>query len=256
MTKLNSIRYLRHIDLPGLGFDGQEKICAGSVALVGLGGLGAAAALYLAGAGVKQLILIDDDKIEESNLQRQVIYTEADIGTLKVDAAKKRLHALNSTIDIQTHVTRVDETNAEKLLAPADVILDCTDNFKTRFLLNDICIVLKKPIVSASVQGFSGQLATFKPYLGDAHACYRCLFPETPPKGMVPSCPEAGVFGPVVGILGVMQAAEALKELAGIGTPHTNLLMLDTQTMQSKAMHVGKNPVCSSCSANHAKSHS
>lgn len=254
MTKLNPLRYLRHIDLPGLGFLAQEKICAGSVALVGMGGLGAAAALYLAGAGVKQLILIDDDKVEESNLQRQVIYTEQDIGTLKVVAAQKRLCALNSTVEIQAHVTRIDDENAVKLLAAADVVLDCTDNFKTRFLLNDICMVLKKPYVSASVQGFSGQLATFKPYLGDAHACYRCLFPETPPKGMVPSCPEAGVFGPVVGILGVMQAAEALKELAGIGAPHTNLLMLDTQTMQSKAIHVGKNPVCPSCGIKGSKS--
>ena len=250
MSKLNTLRYLRHIDLPGLGFDGQDKICTGSVALVGMGGLGAAAALYLAGAGVKQLILIDDDKIEESNLQRQILYTENDIGTLKVDAAQSRLRALNSNIDIQTDATRVNETNAGTLLAKSDVVLDCTDNFQTRYLLNDLCMVLKKPVVSASVQGFLGQLATFKPYLGDAHACYRCVFPQTPPKGMVPSCPEAGVFGPVVGILGVMQAAEALKELAGIGAGHTSLLMLDTQTMQCKTIHVGKNPTCLTCSEN------
>lgn len=248
MTKLNSIRYLRHIDLPGLGFDGQEKICAGSVALVGMGGLGAAAALYLAGAGVKQIILMDNDKVEESNLQRQILYTEHDIGSLKVEAARARLHALNSTIDIQTHALRIDETNAVNLLAQADVVCDCTDNFKTRFLLNDICMVLKKPLVSASVQSFSGQLVTYKPYLGGAHACYRCLFPETPPKGMVPSCPEAGVFGPVVGILGVMQAAEALKELAGIGCTQTSLLMLDTRTMQSKTILAAKNPTCPCCS--------
>ncbi len=248
---MRPLRYLRHIDLPGLGFDGQEKICTGSVALVGMGGLGAAASLYLAGAGVKQLILIDHDTIEESNLHRQILYTEQDIGTLKADAARARLHALNSSVDIQTHATRLDETNATELLAQADVVLDCTDNFNARFLLNDRCLVLKKPLVSASVQGFSGQLATFKPYLGKAHACYRCLFPDMPPAGMVPTCPEAGVFGPTTGILGVMQAAQALKELAGIGSPHTSLLMLDTRTMQSKSLHVEQNPVCPTCALPH-----
>ncbi len=248
MSKLNSLRYLRHIDLPGLGFDGQEKICAGTVALVGMGGLGVAAALYLAGAGVKQLILIDGDKVEESNLQRQVLYTEVDIGVQKVIAAKARLHALNSAVQFQTHNARLDATNAVDFLSAADVVCDCTDNFATRFLLNDVCIQLKKPLVSASVQGFAGQLATFKPYLGKGHACYRCLFPETPPKGMVPSCPEAGVFGPIVGILGVMQAAEALKELAGIGAAHTSLYMLDSQTMAGKSIAVEQNPTCTSCS--------
>lgn len=248
MSKLNSLRYLRHIDLPGLGFDGQEKICADTVALVGMGGLGVAAALYLAGAGVKRLILIDADKVEESNLQRQVLYTEAGIGTQKVTAAKMRLHALNSGVQFQTHNARLDADNAVEFLNAADVVCDCTDNFATRFLLNDVCIKLKKPLVSASVQGFAGQLATFKPYLGNGHACYRCLFPETPPKGMVPSCPEAGVFGPIVGILGVMQAAEALKELAGIGTTHTSLYILDSKTMAGKSIAVAQNPNCTSCS--------
>ncbi|NDE89672.1 MAG: HesA/MoeB/ThiF family protein [Alphaproteobacteria bacterium] len=245
---LNSIRYLRHIDLPGLGFDGQEKICAGSVALVGIGGLGAAAALYLAGAGVKHLILIDDDKVEESNLQRQILYTESDIGTLKTTASQQRLSALNSIIHITTHATRIVEENAHGFLQSADVVLDCSDNFQTRFLLNDVCCALKKPLVSASVQGFAGQIATFKPYLGAGHACYRCLFPETPPKGMVPSCPEAGVFGPIVGVMGVMQASEALKELAGIGAGLTSLYMLDSRSMQSKTMQVDKNPTCQTCS--------
>ncbi|MDX1922152.1 MAG: HesA/MoeB/ThiF family protein [Alphaproteobacteria bacterium] len=253
MSKLNTLRYLRHIDLPGLGFDGQEKICAGTAAIVGMGGLGASAALYLAGAGVKQLILIDHDKVEESNLQRQVIYTESDIGELKVAASAKRLHALNSNVHIQMHNARLDEANAIKILEAADVVLDCTDNFATRFLLNDVCITLKKPLISASVQGFGGQLATFKSHLGNGHACYRCLFPETPPKGMVPSCPEAGVFGPIVGILGVMQAAEALKELAGIGSTQTCLFMLDSQNMAGKSITVEQNPTCPSCSPNGSK---
>ncbi len=253
MSKLNNLRYLRHIDLPGLGFDGQERICAGTAAIVGMGGLGASAALYLAGAGVKKLILIDNDKVEESNLQRQVIYTESDIGELKVTASQKRLHALNSHVQIETHSTRLDEINAATILSTADVVMDCTDNFAARFLLNDTCIKLKKPLVSASVQGFAGQLATFKPYLGKGHACYRCLFPETPPKGMVPSCPEAGVFGPIVGILGVMQAAEALKELAGIGGTQTRLFMLDSQNMASKSIRVEQNPACPSCSTSCSK---
>lgn len=248
MSKLNPLRYLRHIDLPRLGFDGQEKICAGTVAIVGMGGLGAAAALYLAGAGVKKLVLIDDDKIEESNLQRQVLYTEDDIGTFKVVAAQIRLSALNHHVAIETHPTRLNDANAQQLLNFVDIILDCTDNFATRYMLNDVSIAQKKTLVSASVQGFSGQIATFKSYLGNGHACYRCLFPETPPKGMVPSCPEAGVFGPIVGILGVMQASEALKELAGLGTAQTKLFIFDSLTMQSQCVAVEKNPICTSCS--------
>jgi molybdopterin-synthase adenylyltransferase len=247
MTKLDPLRYLRHIDLPGIGFDGQEKICAGSVVIIGMGGLGVAAAPFLVGAGVRELILVDDDRVELSNLQRQTLYSEEDVGSLKVEAAHVRLKKLNTTVHIQTHALRLNETNATSMLAHADVVLDCTDNFAARYLLNDVCCTLKKPLVSASVQGFAGQIATFKPYLGAPHACYRCLFPQTPPKGMVPSCPEAGVFGPIVGILGVMQAAEALKELAGIGADHTNLFMLDSKTMQGKSITALKNRDCVSC---------
>jgi molybdopterin-synthase adenylyltransferase len=248
MPPFNPLRYLRHIDLPQLGFDGQEKICAGRVALVGMGGLGAPAALYLAGAGVKNLILIDDDIVEESNLARQVIYTEHDIGTSKVSAAQTHLRARNHHVTIDIHRVKLNEANAATLLGSADIVLDCTDNFSARYILNDACIALHKPLVSASVQHFSGQLATFKPYLGKGYACYRCLFPETPPKGMVPSCKEAGVFGPIVGILGVMQASEGLKELAGLGSTHTKLLSFDSLAMHSTTIVVEKNPQCASCS--------
>lgn len=246
--KLNPIRYLRHIDLPQLGFAGQEKICAGHVAVVGMGGLGAAAGLYLAGAGVGHLTLIDNDQVSESNLQRQILYTEKDVGELKTLAAEKRLRALNGAVDISGHALRLEKENAQGLLAEADIVLDCSDNFATRYLLNDLCLELKKPLISASVQGFAGQLATFKPHLGAPHACYRCLFPETPPKGMVPTCPEAGVFGPIVGILGVMQASEALKELAGLGAAETLFFSFDSRSLQAKTMQVTKNPDCPSCS--------
>lgn len=248
MTQFDPLRYLRHIDLPGLGFEGQEKICAGHVAVIGMGGLGAAAALYLAGAGVKELVLVDHDRVEESNLQRQILYTEGDIGQLKVDASHARLRGLNSSVKYTTHPFDLDESNASDILAGVDVVLDCTDNFAARYLLNDQCIRLMKPFISASIQGFSGQIATFKPYLDAGHSCYRCLFPQTPPKGMVPTCPEAGVFGPIVGIIGIMQASEALKELAGIGCHQTSLFTIDSRTMQSKSIIVARNPDCPSCS--------
>lgn len=246
-SSFNALRYLRHIDIPALGFAGQEKICAGSTLLVGAGGLGAAAALYLAGAGVGHIGLVDDDHIEESNLQRQIIFTQADIGTAKTEAAATRLLALNPTISVTPHTLRLDEKNAAALCAPYAVILDCSDNFATRYLLNEVALTQKKPLISASVQGFAGQGATFKGHQ-ENHACYRCLFPVQPPKGMVPSCPEAGVFGPIVGIMGTWQAAEALKELAELGGTTTHFFSYDSQTGMSHSMNVPKMPDCPSCS--------
>ena len=197
------LRYLRHIDLPQIGFAGQEKIAAGSVLLVGRGGLGAAAGLYLAGAGVGRIGLADDDRIEESNLQRQILYTESDVDKPKTEAALARLRALNSKIILQPHRLRIDAGNAAKILSAYDVVLDCSDNFSTRFLLNEMCRKLGKALVSASVQGMGGQIATFDARQENS-ACYRCLFPQIPPEGMVPTCPEAGVFGPVVGLFGTL----------------------------------------------------
>lgn len=245
-SSFNALRYLRHVDLPALGFAGQEKICAGSVLIVGMGGLGAPAGLYLAGGGVGHIGLVDDDAVEESNLQRQVVFTQTDVGTPKVMAAQARLSALNPTIKISAHHLRLNESNATSLCTPYDVILDCSDNFATRFLLNDVAIHLKKPLLSASVQGFAGQIGVFKGHEKN-HACYRCLFPETPPKGMVPSCPEAGVYGPIVGLMGTWQAAEAMKELAGLTSHETPFISIDLLTGSMNKMAVSKNLSCVSC---------
>jgi adenylyltransferase/sulfurtransferase len=248
MTKSSAYRYLRHIDLPQIGFAGQEKISAASVALVGLGGLGAAASLYLAGAGVGTLILIDDDRVDENNLQRQILYCMEDVGAPKAPVAAKRLASLNPQIKIISHQARLDEANAEALLKDASIVLDCSDNFATRFLLNAYCVRHEKTLISASVQGFAGQLGVYKPHAGKALACYQCLFPQTPPEGMVPTCPETGVFGPVVGMMGVMQAGEALKELTGLGEEKTTyFLTFDCGTLVSSRLAVARNPHCPCC---------
>lgn len=246
-TASSPLRYLRHIDVPQIGFAGQEKISVGSVLLVGMGGLGAAAALYLAAAGVKTLGLVDNDTVDLSNLQRQILYREGDVGTLKTEAAARNLAALNGHVAYAIHTMRLDVTNAHALIAPYDVVLDCTDNFAARSLLNQSCLALHKPLVSAAVQGFGGQLAVFKGWRPDA-PCSACLFPENPPEGMVPTCPEAGVFGPIVGIMGVMQAGEALKELAGLGAEAPAfLIQLDMLTLQPTRLSFAKNPTCKIC---------
>jgi molybdopterin/thiamine biosynthesis adenylyltransferase len=246
--KNTTLRYLRHIDLPQLGFEGQEKIMAGCTALVGMGGLGAPAALYLAGAGVGRLILIDHDHVEESNLQRQIIYTMADVGKPKAEAAREKLLQLNPNIRVDAHVTKLDATNATTLLHGADCILDCSDNFETRHLLNDYCVSNHKTLVTAAVQGFAGMWGTFAPHKGAAHACARCLFSEAPPEGMVPTCPEAGVFGPIVGLMGVAQAGEALKELAGLNAENGSFICrFDSLSLKNERLGVPVDPACKSC---------
>lgn len=241
-------RYLRHIDLPQIGFAGQENIARGSVLLVGLGGLGSAAALYLAGAGIGRIGLADDDRVEEANLQRQILYSESDVERLKTEAALERLQALNSKIILALHKARIMPKNAAEILDAYDVVLDCSDNFSTRFLLNETCRDLGKVLVTASVQGMVGQIAVFDAREENT-ACYRCLFPETPREGTVPTCPEAGVFGPVAGIFGTLQAAEALKLLAGEKNKSKGaaLFQLDTETLISQRIHIPKNPGCPVC---------
>lgn len=248
MSTAHTYRYLRHLDLPELGFAGHEKIAAAKMALVGMGGLGAASSLYLAGAGVGTLELIDFDVVDENNLQRQILYSMKDVGNFKTHAAYAHLKALNPHIAIIAHKEKLDATNAAELLQNVDIILDGSDNFATRYLLNDLSIKLGKTLISASVQGFAGQVGVFKPHAG--HACYRCLFPDTPPKGMVPTCPEAGVFGPIVGIMGTLQAAEALKEAAQLNTQSTTrFFSLDALTLKTTLHHVERNPHCPACGA-------
>jgi sulfur-carrier protein adenylyltransferase/sulfurtransferase len=216
-------RYARQIRLPELGSQGQERLARGSVLLVGAGGLGSPAALYLAAAGVGRIGLVDDDHVDETNLHRQVLYGTSDVGRRKVDAAAERLRDLNPEIRIELHAARLDASNALDILRDYDVIVDGTDTFPTRYLVNDACLLLGKPNVYGSVFRFDGQVSVFG--LPDG-PCYRCMQPEPPPPHLVPSCAEGGVLGVLPGVIGTLQATEAIKLLAGIGESTAGRLLL------------------------------
>ena len=218
-NELDWERYARQLTLPEVGVEGQRKLRAGRVLLVGAGGLGSPAALYLAAAGVGHLTLVDDDRVERSNLQRQVLHADADAGRLKVDSATRTLRGLNPGVEVAGVAARVDASNARELLAGQDVVVDGSDNFETRYAVNDACVALGIPNVHGSVFRFEGQVSVFWPARpGDPGPCYRCLYPEPPPPELAPSCAEAGVLGVVPGIVGLLQASEALKLLLGVGT--------------------------------------
>ena len=239
------LRYGRHLSLPEFGTEGQKRLKGARVVIVGAGGLGSPAALYLAAAGVGTIGLVDFDTVEASNLQRQVLYGTADIGRRKLEAARARLTDVNPFVEIVTHAAQLSADNAMSILGGYDVVLDGTDNFRTRYLVNDACVLLGKPNVYASVLRFEGQLSVFATPDGP---CYRCLFPEMPPEGTVPSCAEAGVLGVVPGLLGVMQATEAIKLLAGIGTPAIGtLLLLDVLRLQFRTIRLRRDPRCPAC---------
>jgi len=206
-------RYARHLVLREVGGVGQARIRAAKVLIVGAGGLGSPCALYLAAAGVGTIGLADDDTVSLSNLQRQILFRTSDVGRGKVEAGAAALKALNSGVQIDSHTARVTQDNVAALIAPYDIVADGSDNFATRFLLNDACFHAGKTLVSAAVTEFEGQLATYK-----GRPCYRCLFPAPPPEGTVPSCSETGVLGAAAGVMGSLQALEILKEIAGIGT--------------------------------------
>jgi len=216
-------RYARQIALAELGEEGQRRLDAGSVAIIGAGGLGSPAAIYLAAAGVGRIGLIDFDVVDETNLHRQVLYGTKDIGASKLDAARSRLQDLNPDISIETHDTALTSENALEILGNYDVVIDGTDNFPARYLINDACILLGKPDIYGSVFRFEGQLSVFDARVGP---CYRCLYPDPPPPHLVPNCEEAGVLGVLPGIIGTMQAIEAIKLLAGIGEPLIGRLLL------------------------------
>src|SRR6185312_164666 len=206
-------RYARHIVLRDVGGPGQARLKASRVLVVGAGGLGSPVLMYLAAAGVGTIGIVDDDTVSLSNLQRQIAHRTADIGRLKTDSAADAIAALNPETAVETHAARLAESNAGKLIAAYDIVADGSDNFATRFLINDTCMAAGRTLVSAAVTEFDGQLATFKP----AGPCYRCLFPEPPPPGMVPSCSESGVLGAAAGVMGTLQALEVIKEIAGVG---------------------------------------
>lgn len=244
-----SERYLRHLLLPEVGEAGQRRLEAARVLLVGAGGLGSPSALYLAAAGVGTLGLVDDDRVERSNLQRQVLHTEASIGTAKVESAARTLRALNPRVDVQAIAVRLDRHNVEEVLAGYDVIVDGADNFPTRYLLSDACVRLGKPLVYGAVHRFEGQVSVFDAGRARGVApCYRCLFPQPPPAESAPNCAEAGVLGVVPGVIGMLQAAEVIKLLLGLGRPLTGrLLHVDTLSMRFRETRLGPDPECAVC---------
>ena len=238
-------RYHRNALVPQVGVVGQQRIRAARVLLIGAGGLGAPAALYLAAAGVGAIGLIDDDDVDVSNLQRQVIHTSAAVGRPKVDSAAAAIRALNPDVEVIPHRTRLTAENALGLLDGWDVVIDGTDNFPTRYLVNDASVMLGLPLVHGAVLGFNGQVGVFDAQRGP---CYRCLHPTPPPAGSVPSCAEAGVLGVLPGIIGTMQAAEALKLIIGGGEPLLGrLALLDAWGMHLREVPVAKNPACPVC---------
>lgn len=238
-------RYGRHLVLPEVGVEGQEKLKVARVLLVGVGGLGSPAALYLAAAGVGTLGLVDDDLVDRSNLQRQVLYGERDVGRSKVEAAAERLRDLNPHIAIEQHHERLDIGNIERLIAGYDLVLDGSDNFPTRYLVNDACVIARKPLVWGAVQRFEGQVALFAAPGGP---CYRCLFPEPPPPGMVPSCAEGGVLGVLPGIIGSLQATECIRWILGLGESLLGrLLIFDAIRLRFRELSLAPGESCPMC---------
>jgi adenylyltransferase/sulfurtransferase len=242
-------RYSRHIILPEVGGKGQKKLRDAKVFIVGAGGLGSPAALYLAAAGVGTLGIIDADRVDLSNLQRQILHTTQRVNVPKVVSAKQTLNAVNPDVQVKTYEDKLYSKNVLEIIKDYDVIMDGSDNFPTRFLVNDACFFLRKPLVSGSIFRFEGQLVVIKAYEGNP--CYRCLYPEPPPPGMIPSCQEAGVLGVLAGTIGVLQAAEALKEILGIGHGmYSRLLTYDALSMSFREVKTRKDPKCPLCGPN------
>ena len=248
MTEPQIRRYARHIVLAEIGGTGQARLIAARVLVVGAGGLGAPLLQYLAAAGVGTLGVIDDDTVDLSNLQRQVIHRTADIGSAKVDSAKRALADINPEVRVQAHRERLTAANAARLVADYDIVADGSDNFATRYLLNDVCFRLKKTLVSAAILRFDGQLSTYKAWQGAGHPCLRCIFPAAPSEDAVPSCAQAGVLGALAGTLGALQATEVVKEILGIGRSLSGrLLMYDALAGGFDEMAVQKRADCPTC---------
>jgi molybdopterin/thiamine biosynthesis adenylyltransferase len=241
-------RYARHILLREVGGTGQAKLKAARVLIVGAGGLGSPLALYLAAAGIGCIGIIDPDALELSNLQRQVAHGTENLGQLKVHSAAAAMRRINPLVRIEPHAARLDAGNVQLLVARYDLVCDGTDNFETRFLLADACVAQRKTLVSAAVLRFEGQLSTFKPHADADGPCYRCLYPEPPPEGLVPSCSEAGVLGAVTGVMGTLQATEVLKEIMGIGESLSGwLLIWDALATEFRKVRLRRDPECPVC---------
>jgi len=240
-------RYARHLILDEVGEEGQEKLLAARVLVVGAGGLGSPLLMYLAAAGIGTLGVVDDDTVDLTNLQRQIVHSTANVGMSKVKSALLTLAGINPEIRVTPHGLRLDAANAAALIDEYDVVCDGSDNFATRFLLNDVCYFGRKPLVAASLLRFEGQLSTFKAYDGKT-ACYRCLFREPPPRDLIPRCEEAGILGSVAGVLGTLQATEAIKEVLGLGRSLAGrLLIYDALEGTTRAINVPRDPGCPLC---------
>ena len=242
-------RYSRHLILPEVGMVGQKKLKATSVLCIGTGGLGSPISMYLAAAGIGKIGIVDFDVVDFSNLQRQIAHGTADVGRPKVDSGKETINSINPEVEVVVHETRLSADNVMEIMAPYDIVVDGTDNFPTRYLTNDACVLLKKPNVYGSIFRFEGQASVFAPELGGP--CYRCLYPEPPPPGMVPSCAEGGVLGVLPGIVGCIQATEILKLALGKGSPLVNrLLLFNALDMKFRELKLRRDPKCPICGDN------
>jgi adenylyltransferase/sulfurtransferase len=238
-------RYSRHLLLPEVGVEGQRKLKAASVLIIGAGGLGSPIAMYLAAAGIGRIGLVDMDVVEVSNLQRQIIHGTEDVGRLKIESAEQAIHSINPLVQVDKHQVKFTSENALEIAKDYDIIIDGTDNFPTRYLVNDVAVLLKKPTVYGSIFRFEGQASVF---WADKGPCYRCLYPEPPPPGMVPNCAEGGVIGVLPGMIGTIQANEAIKIILGQGTPLVGrLLVLDALEMTFREMTLQKDHNCPLC---------
>jgi molybdopterin-synthase adenylyltransferase len=253
MTELSEAqfhRYARHLILDEVGEEGQERLLASRVLVVGAGGLGSPLLLYLAAAGIGTLGIVDDDRVDLSNLQRQIVHPSDRVGALKVASAGATVAAINPDVRVESHALRLEAANVRDLVGAYDLVADGSDNFATRYLLNDTCYEMRRPLVGAALSPFDGQLSTFKAYLGPPHPCYRCLFREAPPPGLVPRCETAGILGAVAGVMGTLQATEVLKELLGIGESLSGtLLMYDALRAGFHKIRIPRDPDCPTCGA-------
>ena len=246
-------RYSRHLIMPEVGVEGQQKLKAARVLCIGAGGLGSPLALYLAAAGVGTIGIVDFDVVDVTNLQRQILHSTADVGRKKLDSAREKLRGINPLVDVKTYETRLTSQNALEIFRDFDIVVDGTDNFPTRYLVNDACVLTGKPNVYGSIFRFEGQASVFATKEGP---CYRCLYPEPPPPGLVPSCAEGGVLGILPGLLGVIQATEAIKLILGAGNPRVGrLLLVDALAMRFRELRLRKNPECPVCGTHPTVTH-
>lgn len=240
-------RYARHLILDEVGEQGQARLLEARVLILGAGGLGAPASMYLAAAGVGTLVLVDDDTVDLTNLQRQIVHATESVGRAKVDSATETLSRINPGVRFETHRARLTPENAAALVAGCDVVVDGSDNFATRYALNDACLAAGVPLVAGALSRFEGQLTTIVP--GEERPCYRCLFPETPDPSLTPRCEEAGILGAVAGVIGTLQAVETLKLLLGLGEPMAGrLLLYDALSASMQEVRYRRRPDCPSCS--------